>query len=123
MILLPPVLEAIALNVSVLGVFGYNPLRVFPFGEAPAGTITPYATWRIIDGEPENCLSGSPDIDQYEITFSVYAKEGATCRTAAGVLITAIQNKFTVSSLGPEFIDTETKLKCFEFEVIKHVER
>ena len=123
MIMLPPVLETIALNVTVLGVFGYNPLRVFPFGQAPEGTIMPYATWSIIDGTPENCLGGDPDIDQYEIGFQVYAKEGATCRTAAGVLIKALEKNFVTSGFGPEYVDAETKLKVFEFEVVKHVQR
>jgi hypothetical protein len=69
----PPFFPAI--NVSaVWAVFGSNPVRVFPFGEAPKDTGKPYAVWQTVNGRPYNYLNEVPDGDDWLVQVDVYVE-------------------------------------------------
>lgn len=63
--------------VNVPGVqafFGTNPLRVWPFGEAPEKETRPYAVWQTVGGAPEAYLGQVPDSDDWLVQVDVYAE-------------------------------------------------
>lgn len=59
-------------DIIVQTVFG-NPLRVYPFGEAPANPTTPYAVHRLVSGVPGLYVDAPPVLDDERVQFSVYA--------------------------------------------------
>lgn len=51
--------------------------RVYPHGLAPDKVPTPYVTWYVAGGAPENQLDGVPLIDSYVVTVRVWADANA----------------------------------------------
>lgn len=73
---------------------GGGHLRVYPFGQAPQATETPYAVWSVRDGAPENYLGQLPDIDSVSVQMDVYANPSQgydTLMAAAYALRDAIE--------------------------------
>lgn len=64
---------------TVAGYLGMAPLRVYPFGDAPAVLTYPLATWQTVTGSPENNLSETPPLDRYGVQFDVYAETAPEC--------------------------------------------
>lgn len=87
----PPVFTTVAANAGVKAALGSNPVRVFPFGQAPDDVAMPYAVWKTITGAPENYLDGVPDVDSWLVQMDVYAATGGAARTAAQALRDAIE--------------------------------
>jgi hypothetical protein len=87
----PPVFAIVAADVGVQAALGTNPVRFFPFSQAPDDVTMPYAVWQTVSGSPENYLAGLPDIDGWMVQVDVYAETGRAARTAAQALRDAIE--------------------------------
>jgi len=87
----PPIFTIVAADSGVTALLGTDPVRFFPFGQAPDAAEMPYAVWQTISGSPENYLSGVPSIDGWLVQVDVYAKRGTTARTVAEALRDAIE--------------------------------
>jgi len=87
----PPIFTIISGESDVTDLLGTDPVRFYPFGQAPDETDMPYAVWQTISGGPENHLTGVPNIDRWLIQVDVYAKRGSTARTVAEALRDAIE--------------------------------
>ena len=68
----PPIYTTLQASAAVRSIFGARP-RVFKDGEAPQGVATPYATWLVVSGVPQNSLSETPTIEQQGVQIDVYA--------------------------------------------------
>lgn len=82
--------------------------RFYPFGEAPQGVAKPYAVWQLIFGEPLNCISGRPDMDQYSVQVDVYAAQAGEARQAAEAIRDAIELESHITGWRGESRDPET---------------
>ena len=87
----PPIFTIIAADSGVTTLLGTDPVRFFPFGQAPDEADMPYAVWQTISGGPENYLSGTPSIDGWLVQVDVYAERGTIARTVAEALRDAIE--------------------------------
>ncbi|GAA3721134.1 DUF3168 domain-containing protein [Oceanisphaera sediminis] len=115
--MVPPIFNVCAADPAVTALLGTGPVRLFPFGEAPQGTVYPYATWQVITGSPENYLAGRPDADGYTLQVDVYAGTGSDARAVTRSLRDAIEPHAYITRWGGEERDTETKAYCRSFDI------
>lgn len=113
----PPIFKVCADDAGVQAALGNNPVRLYPFGEAPQGVATPYAAWQTIGGSPENYLDKPPDIDSFSLQVDVYAATDTAARDAAKALRDAIEPHAHVTRWGGEWRETETKHYRVSFDV------
>jgi hypothetical protein len=119
----PPIMETLAADGDVTALLGTNPVRCYPFGEAPQNGPYPYLVWQIITGLPENYLGQRPDIDAFSIQVDIYGSTAATVRAVALAVIDAIEPLAYVARWGQESRDQATKVYRKSFDVSWHVER
>ena len=113
----PNIFSTCAQNAGVQAVFGTNPTRFYPFGEAPQGTALPYAVFQVVTGSPENYVDCAPDIDTWSIQIDVYDDTVSGCRDAAEALRDAIEPVAHIVGWRGEERDSETRRYRFSFDV------
>lgn len=113
----PPIFATVAADPGAQSIFGANPFRVFPFGEAPEGGAKPYAVWQTITGAPENYISNAPDIDFFLVQVDVYAGTASEARAAAKALRDALEPHAHIASWRGESRDSLTRLFRYSFDV------
>ena len=111
------IFEACATDPAVTALLGTSPVRLFPFGMAPAGVIKPYAVWQQVGGQPENYLAGVPDIDSMTLQVDAYATTSASARAVAAALRDAIEPVAHVVAWRGESRDSETGNYRVSFDV------
>ncbi len=80
--MIPPIYTTLQASSTVRGIFGARP-RIFEDGEAPQGVATPYATWLVVSGVPENSLGESPSIERQGVQIDVWAATQAEATAGA----------------------------------------
>lgn len=105
----PPVFSTVSASAAVKAALGTNPVRVFPFGQAPDTVADPYCVWQITGGTPENYLTNTPDNDFYVVQFDVYGTTDASVTAAAKALRDAIEPKAHITLWGGTTRDPATK--------------
>lgn len=113
----PPIFKVCAASPAVTALLGTNPVRLFPFGEAPQGVTYPYAVWQIVGGAPENYLADNPDVDGFNLQVDVYAKTGAAAAGVATALRDAIEPVAYITRWGGQSKDSATKTYRISFDV------
>lgn len=103
-----PFFDLCQASPDVVDLFGSDPVRIYPGGEAPQGVATPFATFQDIFGDPESYLAGRPDADTFVLLINVYADTQEQLRLATEAIIRAIECHCTMT-LGPRFKDPETR--------------
>lgn len=121
--MIPPIFPLCNASAAVAALLGANPLRLYPFGEAPQGVIKPYAVWQTITGVPENYLAGRPDADYYTIQLDVYGDTDTQVLAAARAIRDAVELKAYVTAWNGEGRDTETKNYRFTMSIDFIVDR
>jgi len=112
-----PIFQTVAANAEVTALLGTNPVRFWPFGEAPENSVLPYSAWQQVNGQPENYLGDLPDLDSYTLQIDVYASTGSSARAAAKALRDAIEPHAHIVAWRGESRETETKLYRLSFDV------
>ena len=112
-----PIFAVCSASAQVKALIGSNPVRLYPFGEAPQGVTYPYAVWQSVGGAPENFLAGRPDADSYTTQVDVYADTAASAREVAKALRDAVELVAHVVAWRGESRDPETKKYRFSFDV------
>ncbi|WP_028627656.1 tail completion protein gp17 [Metapseudomonas resinovorans] len=112
-----PLFQVCAADAAVQVALGNNPVRLYPFGEAPQNVARPYAAWQGIGGAPENFLSQRPDIDRFAIQVDVYADTATAARNAAKALRDAIEPHAHITRWGGESRDPVTNHYRVSFDV------
>ena len=113
----PPIFEVCKADAAVVALLGSNPLRFYPFGEAPQKVAKPYAVWQQVGGAPENYLAGRPDIDGFTLQIDVYAATGASARAVGAALRDSIELRAHVTRWGGESKDEATGRYRLSFDV------
>lgn len=99
---MPPIFTVCAAVPAVTELLGVAPVRLFPFGEAEAGTPRPYAVWQLIGGGPQSLLAGGADMDGYSLQLDIYADSVDSARAVRDVLRAAIEPHATITRFGGE---------------------
>lgn len=105
----PPLFAIASVDTSVTALLGDSPVRFFPFGEAEANPVLPYAVWQTVFGTPENYLGDLPDTDRFGIQLDVYAHEASEARQIAQVLRAVFEPHAYVTSYNGESRDPVTR--------------
>jgi hypothetical protein len=113
----PPLFQACAADTAVQAVLGSDPVRLYPFGEAPAGVIRPYAVWQVIGGSPGNYLGDRPDMDGYSLQVDVYAETDVSVYAAAVALRDVIETRAYITAWRGESRDPATHSYRYSFDV------
>jgi len=117
----PPLFSTLFASTSVKAIFGSAPLRVYPFGDAPAkgsaGYALPYAVFQTVGGSPENYLNQAPDLDNWRPQMDVYAASLTLARNAAEAVRDALEPVAYIVSWNGEFRDSETQLFRISFDL------
>lgn len=113
----PPIFQTCAADPAVQAVLGPDPVRLYPFGEAPAEVTQPYAVWQVIGGSPENYLGNRPDMDSYFLQVDVYATTDTSVYAAATALRDAIEPKAYITGWRGESRDPTTGSYRYSFDV------
>ncbi|MDH0337642.1 hypothetical protein A7D27_11605 [Pseudomonas sp. 1D4] len=118
-----PIFAVCAASPAVLAALGADPVRLYPFGEAPEGVAKPYATWQGIGGGPENNINQAPEIDRFALQVDVFADSAASARESARALRDAIEPHAHITSWSGESRDPATGSYRYSFDVDWWVER
>jgi hypothetical protein len=113
----PPIYATCAANAGVQAALGSNPVRLYPFGEAPQGVTKPYAVWQVVGGGPGNYINQVPDTDSYTVQIDVYATTVTSGRAAAEALRDAIEPVAHLTRYMGDSRDIETKNYRASFDV------
>ena len=113
----PPIFQVAAADPGVTALLGIDPVRLFPFGEAPEGTPLPYAVWQLVSGSPENYLAGRPDMDGFTLQIDVYAATGSSVRAVGAALRDSIELRAHITRWGGESKDEATNRYRLSFDV------
>lgn len=114
----PKIFELIKNDLSVQAVLGVNPVRFFPFGNAPEKLNQPvYAVWQTIAGTPQNTLCCAPSSDIWIIQVDVWGNTANDVRNAATALIECLEKTCYIQRIGGDSIDFETKKYNYNFDV------
>lgn len=117
----PPLFATLNASSAVRAIFGTAPLRVYPFGDAPAkgqpGYAVPYAVFQTIYGSPENYLGEVPDMDGWGVQIDVYAESLSAARAGAQAIRDAIEPVAYVVAYNAELREPDTRLFRYSFDV------
>lgn len=113
----PPIFNLVKNYGPATAIFGNNPVRFYPFGEAPQSVQTPYAVWQGLYGTPENYINQRPDIDSFGTQIDVYADTASGARAAAKEVRDALEGQAYVVAWRGESIDSDTKRFRYSFDV------
>lgn len=112
----PQIFPELMADAAVKSMFGDNPMRIFPWGEVPPNTATPYATYAPIGGNPENTMDKPPQIDNIGTQIDVWGKTLDQCKKATIALRNPLERLGHMISFGGAEKDTETKLYHFRMD-------
>ena len=114
----PKIFEKIKNDLDVQAELGSNPVRFFPFGNVPETLKSDkYASWSVINGNPQNTLACSPKSDIWSIQVDVWANSADETRSAATALIKCLEKTCYIDRIGGDSRDFETKRYRYSFDV------
>jgi len=105
----PKIYPIIAASPLVTELIGTNPVRFFPWGEAPQGTDHPYVTYGTSDASPENYMDRTPDVDSIGTQIDVWGKTGDECLEVAYAVRDALEPHAHMTRFGNAARDPVTK--------------
>lgn len=115
--MIAPIFTICSASIEVTNLLGTDPVRLYPFGEAPQNVATPYAVWQNIGGSPENYLGQLPDADSYSVQLDVYGVQAEDVLAVAQALVNALEPVGYVTGWGNTSRDIETDLYRYNFTV------
>ena len=106
----PPVFPILNVSIAVKALLGNNPLRVYPFGEAPESVAKPYATYSVFNGIPENYLNTKSDMDNLGTQIDIWAETAASCSECFNAIRSALETEGHLTSFSGSERDDQTRL-------------
>ena len=103
--MLPEVYDLLAGDGLVAELVG---TRIYRHGDAPQGVSTPYVTWFVVSGTPENELSGGPRIDAYSVQVDCWADRDALVEEVATAVRDAIELRYHMTAVVANDRDRDT---------------
>lgn len=110
--MIPPVFQILSVDptaIMYLGGDSGQPMRVFPFGEAPEKTLLPYVTYTIFSGIPQNTIDKTPQIDNLGTQIDIWAKTANSALDVAAAVRDALEPYAHMVGLGSTLRDPDTK--------------
>lgn len=108
--MIPPVFTILNADNAVKALLGSNPLRVFPWGEAPPDVQVPYATYGVFNANPQNTMDGVPQVDILGTQIDVWGKTVDSVKNCAVAIRNALETQAHMVGIDNSQRDPETKL-------------
>lgn len=108
--------EILNQSITVRLLLGSNPLRVYPWGRAPANVRKPYAVYAVFNANPENYLDRVPDIDRAGIQINIYAAKDTELEDCFVAVRDALEPYGHMISYATPDLDAETDLYSARME-------
>jgi hypothetical protein len=115
--MIAPIFQICSSSPAVTALLGSNPVRLFPFGEAPQGVERPYANYQQVGGSPENYLGTLPDSDGYSVQIDVYGESVDSVLAVSRAIRDACEPVAYITAWGNQSRDFETDLYRYNFTV------
>jgi hypothetical protein len=106
----PQLFTILNASAPVKALLGTSPLRVYPWGRAPANTAKPYAVYSVYNANPENYLSGSPDIDNKGTQINIYATTASNLESCFNAVRDALEPYAHMTNFATPDLDSNTDL-------------
>jgi hypothetical protein len=106
----PPIFSLVAGDSDCTTLLGQNPVRFFPFGEAPQHVSLPYATWQLITGVPENYIGCPPDIDSVSLQVDVWAYSQGDAHDVFDAIRRALETDAHIVGVNLEGREPDTRI-------------
>lgn len=105
--MLPPIFTTLRASNTVVTLVSS---RIYRHGSAPQDVVTPYVTWSVIAGVPENTLSELPSIDRLPVQIDCWHPTDAGIEELAKAVRDAIEPHAHMTGIPLDGRDPETKL-------------
>lgn len=119
----PGVFALLADDSSVVALLknGTQPLRVFPWGEAPQNVATPYVTYAVVNGQPANLIDQKPLEDTMIVQIDVWGRTVEEASELMDVVSAVLEDNGHMTSFDTAERDPGTKLYRgrMDFDIIK----
>jgi hypothetical protein len=106
----PPVFQTLKASNAVKAFVGTNPPRIYAHADAPQGVTTPYITWFVVSGLPENNLSDTPPVDSITVQVDCWHKDKASVKLLATAVRDAIEPVAHMTGMPVDLREPETLL-------------
>ncbi len=118
-----PNLYAIAAaDATIQSLLGVEP-RFYPVALAPQDPVPPYATYQLINANPENALTCAPDIDQANLVLDFYSYDHDELTSIFSAFRSVFEVHGHVVRIGSDARDFETQLYHCDFDLDMFVSR
>jgi len=111
--MLPPIFEILTTSLTVSGLVG---TRIYRHGSAPQNVLKPYITWFVINGQPEDQLSGAPCSDRDTVQIDIWSEGDAQVAQLALAVRDALDSEGVSNSLIINMREVETRLFRISFQ-------
>lgn len=106
----------LAANPAVTALVGTNPVRIFPFANAPQETEKPYVTYGTYNGIPQNYLDRVPDVDNLGTQINIWAESANDCLDLSIAIRDTLEPYGHMTSFQSLTRDPETQLFTAQLE-------
>lgn len=89
--MLPTIFPLLSASATVTALIGSSPVRAFLHGVAPQGVTSPYVTWALVGGAPENNVSDLPPADLGRVQVDCWSEDAAQVIALATAVRDAIE--------------------------------
>jgi len=107
--MIPDIFPILAAASGVTALVGTNPVRVFPFAEAPQSSTLPYVTWAVFSGDPQNAMDSVPQVDVLGAQIDVWGATATSTLDVAAAVRDALEPHAHMVGIGNMSRDSETK--------------
>lgn len=90
--------------------------RIYRHGDAPQDVAKPYATWFLVNGAPENQLSGPPCADVDAVQIDCYSTDDTQVETLAYAVREALDQAGHLNRIVRNLRDPDTRLYLISIE-------
>jgi len=111
--MLPPIYTILTASSSVTNLVG---TRIYRHGSAPQNVAKPYITWFVVNGQPENQISGTPCTDRDTVQIDIWSEADSEISTVALAVRNALDVAGHANSLSINSRELDTRLYRIGFQ-------
>jgi hypothetical protein len=112
----PDLFPLLFASTPVKALLGASPLRVFPWNRAPQNVEKPYAVYAVYNGNPENYMSNTPDIDNKGTQLNIYGNTSKSVEDCFIAIRNVIEPVAHMTSFSTPALDADTDLYSVTME-------
>lgn len=121
--MIPDIFNTVKNHAPATALIGTSPTRFYPAGNAPQNTQTPYATYQIISGLPENYINQTPDVDEFGLQVDIFSDKYSEVISLSTAIRDAVEPHAHITAWRGGEREAGTMLYRYSFDVAWHVKR